>query len=200
MDPFEFFMTFYGLLLGLAVAELLLGFANLLRQRVRPKLGLLTPLLGAFVFLQLMATFIDAWTRLQGVSIAMEALALPTAIGVMLFFVSVIVVPRDLAEWTDLDEYFRANRRWALGLVIAANLLVLGYEVPSVPSEYVPTYLATNALGFSLLVGRCCCARASGSPDASEADPVLPLHLQRLLTIFRAWGFPALRSPSTVQG
>lgn len=153
MSKFEFFMTFYSLLLGLAVAELLLGFANLLRNRARPKLGLLTPLLGTFVFLQLMATFIDAWGRLQHVALTMDGLALPTAIGVLLFFVSVIVVPRDPAEWTDLDEYFRANRRWALGLVIAANLLVLGYELPNLPSQHLPTYVAINALGFSLMGG-----------------------------------------------
>jgi len=153
MSQFEFFMTFYSLLLGLAVAELLLGFANLLRHRARPKLGLLTPLLGVLVFLQLMATFIDAWSRLQGVALTMDGLAQPAAIGVLLFFVSVIVVPRDPAEWTNLDEYFRANRRWAIGLLIAANLLVLGYEVPGVAPAQLPTYIAINLLGFSSLAG-----------------------------------------------
>lgn len=153
MSQFEFFMTFYSLLLGLSVAELLLGFANLLRHRARPKLGLLTPLLGLLVFLQLMATFIDAWGRLQNVALTMDGLALPTGIGVLLFFVSVIVVPRDPAEWTNLDEYFRANRRWAVGLVIAANLLILGYEVPNLPSANVPLYIAINLLGFALMGG-----------------------------------------------
>jgi hypothetical protein len=153
VSQFEFFMTFYSLLLGLAVAELLLGFANLLRHRARPKLGLLTPLLGMFVFLQLMATFIDAWGRLQHVALTMDGLALPTGIGVLLFFVSVIVVPRDPAEWTDLDEYFRANRRWAIGLVIAANLLVLGYEAPNLPRANVPVYITINVLGFALMGG-----------------------------------------------
>lgn len=125
MTQFEFFMTFYGLLLGLAVAELLLGFANLLRHRARPKLGLLTPLLGLLVFLQLMATFIDAWSRLQSVAVTMEGLALPTAIGVTMFFISVILVPRDPAEWSDLDDYFRLNRRWSIGLLIAVKIMIL---------------------------------------------------------------------------
>ena len=153
MTKFEFFMTFYGLLLGLAVAELLLGFANLLRNRARPLLGLLTPLLGVVVFLQLMATFIDAWGRLQHVDLSMDGLALPTAIGVLLFFVSVIVVPREPAEWTNLDEYFYANRRWAIGLFIVANLLILGYEIPNVPRVHVPFYIAINVFGFSLMGG-----------------------------------------------
>lgn len=152
MSQFEFFMTFYGLLLGLAVAELLLGFANLLRHRERPKLGLLTPLLGVLVFLQLMTTFIDAWSDLQRVSIAMESLALPTAIGVVLFFLSVIVVPRDPPEWADLDEYFRANRRWAIGLLITANLLVLGYELPNLATN-LAAYVVINLIAFSLMGG-----------------------------------------------
>ena len=39
MSQFEFFMTFYSLLLGLGVAELMLGFANILRAKVRPRRG-----------------------------------------------------------------------------------------------------------------------------------------------------------------
>jgi len=35
MSQFEFFMAFYSLLIGLGVAELLLGFVNLLRHRNR---------------------------------------------------------------------------------------------------------------------------------------------------------------------
>jgi uncharacterized membrane protein YhdT len=160
MSQFEFFMTFYGLLLGLAVAEVLLGFANLLRHRARPRLGLLTPLLGLLVFLQLMAIFIDAWTRLQGVAITMEGLALPTAIGVAMFFVSVIIVPRDPAEWSDLDDYFLRNRRWAIGLMIGVNVLVLGYEAPFVKGLIeaghwfnFSYYLAVNVFGFTTIAG-----------------------------------------------
>jgi hypothetical protein len=160
MTQFEFFMAFYGLLLGLALAELLLGFANILRHRQRPELGLLTPLLGLLVFLQLMAVFIDAWTRLQGIAIQIDSLALPTGIGVLLFFVSVIVVPRDPEDWRDLDEYFMANRRWAFGLLIAANVLVLGYEAPFVRVLieggrwlHFAYYIAINILAFGSLTG-----------------------------------------------
>ena len=69
MSQSEFFMTFYSLLLGLAVAELLLGFANLARAHHRPALGLLTPALGLLVFLQVMASLLDAWRKLQDVSL-----------------------------------------------------------------------------------------------------------------------------------
>ncbi|MEI9850618.1 MAG: hypothetical protein WDN24_06885 [Sphingomonas sp.] len=165
MSQFEFFMTFYGLLLGLAVAELLLGFANLLRHRARPQLGLLTPLLGILVFLQMLAVFIDAWRNLQGIEISMNGLALPTAIGVVLFGVNVIVVPRDPTEWSHLDEYFHANRRWSIGLLILANLLILGNEIPHLGRADIAPYVAFNIFGFSVLgCARCCCGSAWPSP------------------------------------
>jgi hypothetical protein len=157
MSKFEFFMTFYGLLLGLGVAELMLGFANLLRSRTRPVLGLLTPLLGVAVFLQIMATFLDAWIKLQDVSMTMGGLALPTLIGVAFFFLGTIVVPRDGEEWPRLDEYFRANRRWTIGLMLLINLLIVGYEVPHVQRliaearwPNVQRYFVTNSILFAL--------------------------------------------------
>ncbi|MEG3181990.1 hypothetical protein [Sphingomonas sp. LT1P40] len=159
MTQFEFFMTFYGLLLGLAVAELLLGFGNILRHRARPKLGLLTPLLGLLVFIMLMSTFMDAWGRLQDVRITMDSLALPTAIGVLMFFVAIIVVPRQPDEWTDLDEYFFANRRWSLGLILVVDVLIYIYEAPFVGilierqlwDRFIP-YLVVNAALIGLTV------------------------------------------------
>lgn len=151
MSQFEFFMTFYSLLVGLAVAELLLGFMNLLRHRQRPKLGLLTPLLGALVFLQLMALFIDAWISLKTVQISMTGLAIPTLIGVATFAASVLVVPRDIEEWPSLDDYFYRNRRIVLGLLTAVNLLILVHESSGVKPGQLAPYLLVNLTGFSLL-------------------------------------------------
>lgn len=153
MSQFEFFMTFYSLLVGLAVAELLLGFMNLLRHRQRPKLGLLTPLLGALVFLQLMALFIDAWMSLKDVQISMRGLAVPTLIGVSAFAASVLVVPRDPEDWGNLDEYFLRNRRVTLGLLVATNLLILIHESAKIPAQLLLPYAILNLIGFALLGG-----------------------------------------------
>jgi hypothetical protein len=153
MSQFEFFMAFYGLLLGLAAAELLGGFANLLRHRQRPVLGLLTPLLGVLAFLQVMAVFIDAWRNLQDIEISMNGLAVPTLIGIALFGLSIIVVPRDPAEWRDLDQYYFANRRWTIGLLIGANLLIMINEPRGEAGARLAAYVIVNVLGFGLLIG-----------------------------------------------
>ena len=67
MSQFEFFMTFYGLLLGLAVAELFSGFARVLQERTPPRVGLMLPVIGLIALIELIATFIDAWASLQAV-------------------------------------------------------------------------------------------------------------------------------------
>ena len=49
MSAFEFFFSFYGLLLGLSVAELVGGFARVRHERHRVRFGWVTPLLALFV-------------------------------------------------------------------------------------------------------------------------------------------------------
>jgi hypothetical protein len=128
MSQFEFFMAFYGLLLGLGVAELLGGFANLLRQKSAPRLGLVTPLIGAIVLVEMLANFIDAWVKFQDINIALSSLLVPTLIGLIYFVIAVIVIPRDPTEWDSLDDYMALRRRWIVGLLILANMLIASME------------------------------------------------------------------------
>lgn len=97
-------MGFYGLLLGIGLAELLLSFGKVIRARQRPKIGLLTPTLGVFVFLQIIAPLIDAWLRLQNLRIDLIDMAIPTFIGIAYFLVAVTVVPDDHEVWQNLDD------------------------------------------------------------------------------------------------
>jgi|GEM_PF-3331767 len=131
MSKFEFFLAFYGLLLGIGLAELLLGFGKLIRARTRPKIGLLTPALGVLVFLQIIVSLIDAWLRLQGLRIDLVDMAIPTLIGIAYFLSAVTVVPDGHDEWENLDDYFFARRMWTLGPVIAVFGLTIAIEIPS---------------------------------------------------------------------
>lgn len=125
MTQFEFFMTFYSLLLGLAVAELLLGFGGLLRARSQPRWGLLTPLLGIILFIHIMSSFSDAWVKLQGVNIDLVSFGPPALIGVAYFVGAILCVPRDIEDWPSLDEYFHARKRFTLGALLSADLLTI---------------------------------------------------------------------------
>ena len=131
MSSFEFFMAFYGLLLGLAFAELMSGIASLLRERTPPRLGIITPLVAAIVFVEMLAEFVDAWNRLQEVKIAFLPLLVPTVIALIYFAVAVILVPRDLSEWPSLDDYFDRRKRWIVGLLLAVNLFIVVATTPA---------------------------------------------------------------------
>ncbi|RYD98035.1 MAG: hypothetical protein EOP61_15960 [Sphingomonadales bacterium] len=156
MSQFEFFMTFYSLLLGLAVAELLLGFGNLLRARQQPRWGVLTPLLGVLILIQIIATFLDAWFKLQDIVVDMRGIAAPTLIGISYFTAALMAVPRDIEDWPSFDEYFHARKGMTLGPLIVANLLtILVHELPLVVTDRpveIAAYAIVNGLLLLLLV------------------------------------------------
>lgn len=123
LTQFEFFWAFYGLLLGLAVAELLSGFASLLRESAPPRLGLVTPLLGAQILVEMLATYVDAWRSFQGLGVSLADFALPTLIGLLYFVAAVIIIPRRLSDWGSLDDYFDKRRKWIVGTLLLANMM-----------------------------------------------------------------------------
>lgn len=62
MTPsFEFFFSFYGLLLGLSAAEVAKGLANALGARERIRIGWLTPMLAGFLLLDIASFWLFAW-------------------------------------------------------------------------------------------------------------------------------------------
>jgi hypothetical protein len=128
LKDFDYFIVFYALLLGLALTELLSGYANLVRAQTRPKWGVVAPLTGLLLFFEIWISFIDAWTNLQCLRITLKDLAVPTLMGLTYFAAAVIAVPQDYAQWQSLDDYFYARRKWIAGLLILANLLHLPGE------------------------------------------------------------------------
>ena len=129
MDGFDIIFEIFTLLLGLAVAEVLSGFAGLLKLRARAKAGVdpvaaatrigwLVPLLALLVLAHQTGFWIDMF-QLRG--------ALPfnmlTVIGVLAvvgyyYLVSAMLFPDDPALWPDYDAYFRAHRRFVTGSII----------------------------------------------------------------------------------
>lgn len=131
MNQFEFFWAFYGLLLGLAVAELLGGFAALLRESAPPRLGVVTPLLGLHILVEMLANYVDAWSMFRGVGVSLAELAVPTFIGLLYYVAAVIIVPRQLSDWPSLDDYFEKRRKWIVGTLLLANATVSAAAIPS---------------------------------------------------------------------
>ena len=128
MSAFEFFFSFYGLLLGLSVAELVGGFSRVLHERHRVRFGWLTPLLAVFVALDLATFWNQAWRFFRGAPFNPALLLIGLAIAATFYVAASVTFPRVTAEGVetriDLDDHFWAHRRVVFGCVLAANAMV----------------------------------------------------------------------------
>ena len=128
MSAFEFFFSFYGLLLGLSVAELVGGFARVLHERERVRFGWLTPLLAAFVALDVATFWNQAWGIFRGAPFNHALLIAGLIIAATFYIAASVTFPRVVAEGSDrridLDDHFWAHRRLVFGCILAANVIV----------------------------------------------------------------------------
>ncbi len=128
MSAFEFFFSFYGLLLGLSVAELVGGFARVLHERERVRFGWLTPLLATFVALDVATFWNQAWVIFRGAPFSHALLIAGLIIAAVFYTAASVTFPRVSAEGVqdrlDLDEHFWRHRRLVFGCIMTANLIV----------------------------------------------------------------------------
>lgn len=158
MDAFSFVFSLFGLLLGLALAEVLAGFGNVLQERRKIRVGWQTPLLGVLVALDITSFWAFAWhTRAH-----IPALYLSLFVGLLFcggyYLVARIVFPRDFAEWPDLDVHYAAHKRLIVGAVALLNLvgnaisISLGWSPFQTVADYVVQPLFYGGLLALLLV------------------------------------------------
>lgn len=128
MSAFEFFFSFYGLLLGLSVAELVGGFARVLHERQRIRFGWLTPMLAIFVAIDITTFWNQAWAIYRGAPYNVALLVMSLVIAATFYIAASVTFPRTSAEGShgriDLDDHFWAHRRLVFSCILIANLIV----------------------------------------------------------------------------
>jgi hypothetical protein len=122
LSPFEFFFSFYGLLLGFSVAELVGGFARVVHERREVKLGKLTPLLAVFVAVDIATFWNQAWVFLRDAPYNFSLLILGLVVASVFYVAATLVFPRDLKPGDELDQHFWRHKRLVLLCVMVANL------------------------------------------------------------------------------
>ena len=125
MEAFEFFFSFYGLLLGFSVAELVGGFARLLDGRRQVKFGLLTPMLALFVAIDIASFWNQAWVIFRPAPYNYALLILGLVVASTFYVAATQVFPRELKAGESLDDHFWGHRKLVLLSVLAANLLII---------------------------------------------------------------------------
>jgi hypothetical protein len=128
VDKFSFFFAFYGLILGLAVTELLGGFAGMVRARALKRIEPQTALLAFLTFLIIVATWIEAWDSLRDVRLDLATLWAPVLLATCYYLAASVVFPSDPAEFDDLAAYYASRKRFVVAMLIAAELVItVGY-------------------------------------------------------------------------
>ena len=123
LDKFSFFFAFYGLILGLAVAELLGGFAGMVRAHALKKLEAQTALVALFTFVLIIATWVDAFKMSQGITLDFGDLWAPILLATFYYLAAAVIFPHDPGQYAHLRAYFAARRRFVIGMLFAAEIV-----------------------------------------------------------------------------
>lgn len=154
MSDFEFVFALYGLLLGLSLAEVLGGLARTIEVRLRTgstmRVGWLTPLLGAFVLLDLLSFWRAACLVRETILVSGHALLAVTAFASAYYLAAHLVFPRDIQADTDLDAHFHRIRRVVIGIL----LVLLGCQMAwyAMVPAISPQLFRPWSLGMTLLL------------------------------------------------
>ena len=146
MSAFEFFFSFYGLVLGLSVAVIATGVATAIQHRHKIRIGYLTPILALFVGLDI-ATFWDsAWHTLKDAPYTYGLLIASLAIALVYFIAASLVYPHQIEDGMNLDDHFWANKRTVLLLTTAANTMMVLVCLPGIIPKGIGTLINIAAL------------------------------------------------------
>jgi hypothetical protein len=123
VDRFSFFFAFYGLILGLAVTELLGGFAGMVRAHALKKLNAETALTALLIFVLICATWVDAFNMERQITLDFSDLWAPILLATFYYLAAAVVFPRERPQYAHLRAYSAARRKFVIGMLIAAEMV-----------------------------------------------------------------------------
>ena len=152
MDNFSFVFSLFGLLMGLALAEVIGGFGGAIELRHKVRIGWLSPLLGLLIAFDLTSFWMVAWQVREAIPVNFLSLAGGLAIFGTYYLIAQLAFPDDLELWPDLDAHYFAHKKWLLGGIYACNLLALaGQQVIGLdPFGDAKTVLALSAFTLGM--------------------------------------------------
>ena len=131
MNPFEFSFTLYGLLLGLALANLATGVADVWRDRAGVQWGVCTPLLALAILAFCLGQWEVVWVAQKSVVQVGPSLLLAMLSSTLPYvFLSRAMFPKDLVRWKSFDTYYLEHRGFLLAcLMISPAVAILSNAI-----------------------------------------------------------------------
>ena len=125
MSPFDLVFAVFGLLLGLAIAEVLSGFSRALKLKRGSKpvrIGWLTPLLGALAMLDLSNFWLLAWDARDQIGANYVTLVCVLVMVGIYYLAATLIFPDEPEEWPDFDDWYDKQKAMVVGGLLTANV------------------------------------------------------------------------------
>jgi hypothetical protein len=151
MTIFEMVFNLIGLVLGLALVAVLSGLASAVNARPAQAISSLTPLLGAWVVLDVSAFWGIAWEVRELLTSLWPSLLVGVVLASIYYLAAALVFPDNLKEHQDLDPHYWAIKHRVIGLVLFCDFLVfvITQLLGRSPSAWV---LGFNAIYFATVL------------------------------------------------
>lgn len=130
MGPFDYLFSFYGLLLGIAVANVAIGFADMWRDSEKIAVGTCPPLVASSVLLGGMNVWLQMWHARPDVIVDGPQMIAAAAISLPYVFVSRAIFPgaEDHKE-RSLEEHYLNHRKLILILLAIPTLISVASHI-----------------------------------------------------------------------
>lgn len=162
-DAFGFMFGFYGLLLGLAVAEVVSGFSRAYDERHRRRIGVVAPLFGTLLLVDLITFWMNAWAYRDLADVSYMIAVAVAMVALLYYFAATQVFPK-ATEKDTLDNHIMEHRRVVVFCVLASNLItqipptIMAFTTPW-PMSQILLWAGLN-LSYYALLGMAALARS----------------------------------------
>lgn len=163
MSGFDFVFALFSLVLGLAFAEVLGGFALVMKLHARARagkarevrVGWLVPLLAVLVTLNQLSMWMMAYAVRDNLPLTYVSLLITLLIVGAYYLFSVLVFPDDPADWPDFDLWYDKNNRFILIGLLVINIVmhVVTPQYRHPPTAAQEAMLADDSVSMMWLVG-----------------------------------------------
>jgi len=130
MGPFDYLFSFYGLLLGIAVANVAIGFGDMWRDSDRLAVGTCPPLVASSVLLGGMNIWLEMWHTRPYVTVNGAQMLVAAAISLPYVFVSRAIFPgEENRPERSLEDHYLKHRVLILALLAIPITVSIGSHI-----------------------------------------------------------------------
>lgn len=153
MNDFEFLAGFFGVLLGLIIAQLASKLADAIDAHEERPFGLLTGLMVAFVLTDVTCFWLWIWSARTAVVVSWTSVFGSTVLAIVYFLAASLIFPRQTARVRSYDEHYWLRKKLIFGAIFSVNAIVLAGQIArAVPALTDVWFFVTQGIYYVPLI------------------------------------------------